>query len=236
MRIFILCVIVLCAFQGTAQKGKSYFGFQLKPIIPNKFIGQFKQPFNYDSIPRYEGSIDQKPGFVFGMVLRHGISKNISIESGINYSRRNYDISYVAEDSGIAIGNDLRLINYDIPINALIYIQLSDAWYMNASAGINMSFYPTSVFTQAPLDDIDNQFYQIGFRSNWVKFGINANYGFEYRAKKLGIFYAGASYNLPFGEIMNFTMTWKSNNINYQTFEKIDGSYLTLDFKYFIGS
>ncbi len=231
--IVLLLTLIISPFI-LGQKGKTYVGFQFKPIIPNTVIGQFEQNYVYDQTPRYEGIIKQKPGLIFGMVIRHGLSKNISLETGINYSRRRYDISYVAADSGFSLSNDLTLINYDIPINGLIYIQLSDTWFMNASAGINLSFYPTSVFTQAPHFDVNNQFYQVGNRVSWIQTGINANYGFEYRMKKNGAFYIGASFSQPFSHIMDFILTWKNHDSHYRVYEEIDGSYLTIDFKYFI--
>ena len=233
MKQIILIFTLLTGTFSFAQKGKTFFGVQLNPIIPNRYIGQFEQTYAYDSIPFYDGMIKQRPGMNFGMVVRHGITNTISIESGITYTRRSYNISYNAPDSGFASNNNLTLINYNIPINGLVYIQLADDWFMNASAGINLSFYPTSVFTQAPIIDVDHQFYQVGTRTSWVQTGVNANYGFEYRHKDAGTFYMGASYSLPFSPIMDFIMTWRSHGVRHKVYEEINGSYLTFDFKYF---
>jgi len=234
MKKIILFLALIAGVFSYGQKGKTYFGLQFKPIIPNKYVGQFEQNYSFDSVPKYNGTIKQQPGYVFGIAVRHGLSKSISFETGINYTRRTYNISYASLDSGFVLNNNVSIINYDIPLNGLIYIQLSDAWFMNASAGINLSFYPTHVFTQAPLIDVNNQFYQVGTRNGWIQTGVNANYGFEYRSKNSGIIYLGASYSQPFAPIMNFIMTWRNYNVRYKVYEKIDGSYLTLDLKYFI--
>jgi len=236
MRIIVTLILILLTNIMYAQKGKTYFGIQLKPIIPNRYIGQFEQTFSYDTVPFYNGVIKQKTGLVLGMSIRHGISESISIESGINLTRRHYDITYTAEDSAISTGNDLTIISYEIPVNALVYIKLSETWYMNASGGLNFSFFPSDVYTEAENNTVNSLFYQVGIRKSWIKLGFNANYGFEYRTKKSGIFYTGLSYNYPFGEIMAFRMTWRNNGIRYQTNENISGSYLTLDLKYFFNS
>ena len=54
-----LAICIGCSLH--AQKGTTYFGVQFKPIIPNRYIGEFEQAYTYDSVPFYDGLIRQRP-------------------------------------------------------------------------------------------------------------------------------------------------------------------------------
>ncbi|MFD1551064.1 PorT family protein [Putridiphycobacter roseus] len=231
--VFFLFTFIL-HFSGFSQKGKTYVGIQYKPIVPNKFIGAYQQAYARTETPSFEGEIVQKLGYVTGVTIRHGISKNISIETGINYVNRRFNISYDALDSNYQGNTDTKLINYNIPINALVYIQIGDQWYMNASGGANISFFPTIVGSYVNLGDTKNYFFQESTPTNWLQFGVNANYGFEYRTKDAGVFYLGASYYLPFRPIVYSKMVWVNQSVNRHVIAPINGSYFTVDLKYFI--
>ncbi len=234
MKSIYLILFIFCSVAVVGQKGKTSFGIQFKPIIPNKFIGQLEQEFIHIPIPQYNGLVTQKLGYAFGMVIRQGISKTISIESGINFVQRNFNFSFNTLDSGIVTNKDFAFVNYDIPINALIYIKLSNKWYMNASGGISLSFYPSSIKAFADIKSFNNTYSIIGERTKWANLGLNANYGFEYRTKKSGALYLGASFSSPFSSAMSFYLTWENNSTKYRVSQEFKGSYLTLDLKYFL--
>ena len=127
----------------------------------------------------------------------------------------------------------VSFINYQIPVSMLIFIRLSDDLFMNASVGANFDFYPSEVGVFKTVD-INNQFVQRGRRTEWVQLGANANFGFEYRTRKKGAFYFGATYNQPFSNTMRFDMAWKQSAKTTVVQDYIKASYLTVDLRYYL--
>jgi len=232
-KIFILTLTVLCSFQLVAQQGETIFGMQYKPIVPNRFIGEYER--NYDTLPIFKSSSTQKFGNSLGMIFRHYFKDNVALESGINFTKRKFDLHFELDDSLIqAVGDTtVSFVNYQIPVSALVFVRLSDEMYMNASVGINFDFYPTEIGTSKTID-INNQFIHRGFRTQWVQLGANANFGFEYRTRKAGAFYLGATYNQPFGNTMRFTMAWTNSASSIAVRDYIKGGFLTIDFRYYL--
>lgn len=226
--VFIFISVVLPSF---GQKQTTLFGIQYRPIIPNRFVGEYERQF--DSLPTFTSSSKQTFGHSFGMTVRHNFTKTLAFATGINFNRRNFDLNFSIEDSGFYAKEKLGFINYQIPVSGIVFIQLSDELFMNASGGLNFNFFPSNVRKQSIID-INNSFIQEGRRTAWVNMGANANFGFEYRTKDKGFFYLGATYNLPFSPIMNFAMAWKHYNSNTVVIDKIDGSFLTLDLRYYL--
>ncbi|MFK8044678.1 MAG: outer membrane beta-barrel protein [Crocinitomicaceae bacterium] len=231
--ISILLIQVCTVSFAQIEKTKTKFGFQYKPIIPNRFIGQNIQEFESESAPVFSGNFQQKFGYSAGIAIRHQFTSYFSVESAINFVKRNYDFTYNVIDSGFTATSDVSFIGYDIPINGLIYVQLADQWFMNASAGINFGFYPTSVQSFNEDSSTKNIFKQLTSPRRRIQLGLNINYGFEYRVKKLGDFYVGATYLLPFSSIAINQMTWSTNGGERIVREEVIGSFFTLDFKYF---
>ncbi|MGV6861613.1 MAG: hypothetical protein ACWA41_07560 [Putridiphycobacter sp.] len=228
----LLLIFNLLFFSGVmAQQGETIFGFQYKPIIPNKYIGEYERSF--DSTDVFYAKTKQKFGHSMGMVFRHYFLDKVAIESGINFTKRNFSLHYEVPDSNFIADTSVAFINYQIPVKGVFFVQLSDEIFMNASLGLNFDFFPSFVGTNYVVN-ISNQFGFIGARTNWVQIGANANYGFEYRTKKKGAFYFGATYNQPFGNIMQFNMAWKYDAVSTQLRQFVKGSYLTVDFRYYL--
>jgi len=216
-----------------AQKKPSYpnyFGFQFKPLIPTGFVGD--RPFDVTT-EGFNTRISSKFGYSYGGVVRVGITKLMAIETGLNYIRRNYSLEYSVPDSNLVGSNNVGMVNYDIPVNLLVYIQLGQEIYMNASMGVSLNFYPSNVRTLINPSD-QHLFIFEGRRFAFFSNDINANIGFEYRTEKSGIFYFGMSGKLPIQPIY-----WIATEYRYDTkrtvgFDQIDGATISLDFKYFI--
>lgn len=238
MKYFGILLILTFAFPVLAQKKKekfpSYFGLQFRPVFPTKFIGN--PVLNLASAPseqvQYTASIRQQMGFSFGATVRAGVTKLIAIETGINFTRRNFDLDYEIEDSSLMVSNSLGFINYDIPINALFYIQLADKWFMNASLGVNINFSPTDVRV-ADKPSGNHEFIATGLVRQKFNFGMNANMGFEFRTKKAGFFYLGGSGSVPFSPLFDIFLVYKNQGYQSSNFEPVDGSFLAIDIKYF---
>ena len=211
------------------EKFPSYFGLQVRTIFPTEFIGT---PFNSFTNNEFSTSITQKMGFSFGGTVRAGLTKLIALESGINFTQRNFDVTMAVADSNVSGENNFSFICYDVPINALVYVQLSEQIYMNASLGFAFTFKPTSVGVLT-LPGGPHSFTHSGFA--YKKFGadLNANFGFEYRTEKSGFFYLGGSARVPFAPVFDLIAQYKYQGYEKTIYGEIDGSYLSIDFKYF---
>ena len=108
-RIFILCFFVSLA---QAQEKKTVFGLQYKPIVPAAYfdaanISAEWDNFQFDLSPRYSYS--------FGMVVRRGLNRTFSFETGINYIDRNYRMSTDNSTINLDDFTDFSLRAYEIP-------------------------------------------------------------------------------------------------------------------------
>ena len=78
------------------QKGVTTFGLQVKPVIPLSFF----DPLVTVEAPPLRGSMELTGGLAFGMVVRYGLTKSISFETGINQITRRYDFGVANDTSG----------------------------------------------------------------------------------------------------------------------------------------
>ncbi|WP_430403157.1 hypothetical protein [Fluviicola sp.] len=146
-----ICILIICTFSlvSYGQKRKkerfpSYFGIVAAPVIPNNFIGAVHTEL-LDSSGSMTTDFHNKWGFTFGATIRIGLSKNISLETGISQVRRIYNVGVSLPDSGIYDSQKLAFVNYDVPLNALFYVKLTEKWYADASLGISITHYPSDV-------------------------------------------------------------------------------------------
>lgn len=230
MRSIFVLILMLCCLGSSAQKGITAFGVQYKPIVPNTLIGTFNQDFN--ELP-LQSSIQQKFGHVLGMVIRRGFTKNISIETGINFTQRNFNLFYDVPDSGLSGTNDVRIISYSIPLSGLIYIRLGEQVYMNASLGASAVLFPSDVRVVTNIEGASDFFLMEGAYRSKLQGALETNVGFEYRTKKFGWFYLGASYHLPFSSISTFAMSYEYVPGKFVSFGNVRGSHMTIDLRYF---
>lgn len=228
-----LCLITSTSIGQTAKtKVPSYFGLQVKPILPTRFIGN---PVLEQEQEGFSTTFSQKVGYSFGGVVRVGLTKLLALETGINYVERNFNIDFAVPDSNVVGSNDMSFISYSIPINGLVYIQLSEDWYMNTAIGVDLAYNPTNTEVKS-FPTGQHIMHHIGLARK-VNFGFNAEVGFEFRTKKKGIFYLGGIGYVPFSPLMYLRSTHQYqgyvNTIDPEAFGKVDGSYLSIEFKYF---
>ena len=91
-KLFLYFIVVFSFFKSQAQEKVTTFGIQLKPIIPVEFFNAGKQVQRKNDI---EYINQPKFGMSFGMVIRKGLTKSLSFETGINLIRRNYDLTII---------------------------------------------------------------------------------------------------------------------------------------------
>ena len=225
-------LLIACCFAAgmvSGQKGVTTFGLQYKPIIPNRFIGTYEQEFNKD---QFQSSIQQKMGHSFGGVIRTGVTKVISFETGISFTQRNFGLNFDVPDSGLTATERVSVVSYEIPLSCLIYIQLSKTWFINTSLGSAITLFPSDVHVIIPLQ-AGEVFRQEGAYRNKIQGALLANVGFEHRTKSKGYFYLGTSYHLPYTEIMTFAMAYEHFGGKVVSIDNVLGSYLTVDLRYF---
>jgi len=215
--------------QVKKERFPSYFGIQVRPVFPTRFIGESSASFLKDG---FSTTITQKAGYSFGGTVRAGLTKLIALETGINFTERNFDIDMAVADSNIFASNDLSFIQYDIPLNALIYVQLSEQFFMNASLGVALNFKPSDVGVLT-LPGGSFSFTHAGRVNSLATVDLNANFGFEYRTEKSGFFYIGGSARVPFSPLFTLVSQYKYQGFKTTIYGDVDGSFLSIDFKYF---
>lgn len=218
--------MLLCAFPfvGKGQVGVTTFGLQVKPVIPFPFF----DPVTSFERPNIKASLEIEGGFAFGMVVRTGLGKSISLETGINQITRRFAFQLANDTNGYSDQGRVRYVGYEIPVMALAYVRLGERTWMNNALGFSADLYPSD----ATLVLDRSQIYI--FRRHWLLFGVVANIGVEYRTEKSGYFYLGATFHRPFNDMAQADATWFSTNfVPYRNSQLLDGSYLTVDLRYF---
>lgn len=215
---------------GHAQKGITTFGLNYKPIIPNRIIGTYDVPFNDGS---FRSSMQQRLGNSLGMIIRQGLTKNISLETGISFTQRNFNLNFSVDDT-VSYSNNgkVRFVAYEIPVKCLVFIRLGKQLYMNNSIGASFNYFPSDVSVDFPIKS--NEYFSLeGARLNRVQGAMLADIGFEYRTKRNGYFYFGGAFNLPFTSIVTFAMAYEYTPHEIVVRENVRGSYLTVDLRYY---
>jgi len=218
-----LIVVISCVGQKVPP---TQFGLQLRGLVPTKFIDS-------DNVlledQRLTTSVSQLPAFSFGFLVRQRLNETFSFESGIQYNRRRFAIQVQDQSVGFEDNSTLRLVNYSIPAYGLLYVQTGRNNYLNTSAGVVMDFFPSDL-EKLGLD------YAMSLRTGaWLKFGLAVNLGFEFRFEKKGAIYTGLSYNRALSSTAQalFRYAPQGDSLVYRTQGSIEGSFLSLDFRYF---
>ena len=224
LHLLFVALLGLCHVQ--AQVGVTTFGLQLKPVIPFGFF----EPMTTLQQEHLMGTLELKGGLAFGMTVRTGISKSISLEAGIDQITRRYQFGIENDTSGYTDSGSLRFVGYEVPLTCLVYIRLGERTWMNNALGVSIDFYPGDAKKELELA----QAYL--FRRNWAQIGVVGNIGVEYRTEKSGYFYLGATFHRPFGDMAQADVTWLDRYAGYRPYKMstlLSGSYLTLDLRYY---
>lgn len=219
--------------QAFNQLGKpNYFGFHYRHILPMQQMQSGVQKFA-DSI--LQTSLTPTDGYTFGGLMRYGITDLISLETGLYYNQRNFTIQSTRTDSMLTVDQRLRFVQFEIPIQGNIGIQLSRTIYANAALGGAILYKPTSVATYVNPSD-KHEFRQVGLVDINKKLGfdIRTSIGFEYRNKKAGVFYLGATAFVQLQPAFVLLSKYQFVNFKQTAFGEINASGFGLDLKYFI--
>lgn len=214
-----LVLFFLKSFPVAAQGKLNTVGIQIKPVLPFQFLNTGIKTV-YQNQVAY--GITLHSGYSAGMVIRHGFSDLLALETGINYVKRSYELQII---DGVFNGiSKFRIIGYEIPVNLLVYIRLGEKIYMNASMGPSLDMFASDVRSY------DDYFEQRSFRKSLFQPAVTGNLGWEYRTPKSGYIYVGASYHRPFSYIYITKINYQQRNA---LIESLAGNYLTIDLRYF---
>ena len=263
MRKTLVIVLNLClALQVFSQDEKFpqtlTAGAEFRPIFPAAFLNTGSQSVSNDS---YSIQVDPKFGFSAGMVIRYGFHKRFALETGLSFVQRNYNLG-IQRDSVAPVAitpgsppynsqTDFTIVGYEHPIKLLVFVRLSEQIYMNAAAGFQFTFYPSDIFSSDEEGNPTDRYFKhsslrLGFdgkpgSDGFIHGGGIVNLGFEYRTKKIGNFYLGGTYQIPFADIYRskFEYTDETNPVPVGDGVQaiyLNGSYLTFDIRYFFHS
>jgi hypothetical protein len=202
-------------------------GISVKPIFPSKLFGN--GPILMDTAG-VNFTIQPQLSYCAGALVRRSFTKLLALETGLFLNRRIYDMRIVDTNKTLTTVR-YRIAGFNIPLQALVFVQLSKSLFSTVSLGGSLDIYPSSILV------IGGEQYRLGgLKKSLLGVSLLASFGFEYRTKKDGIIYLGASYNRPFGNIFYNEITWdiKAGGRLLQKGSNIGGSFLALDIRYYL--
>lgn len=238
--------------QSYKKKPENFFGFQVRPLIPIGVVGD--RPFNLSEEGMYyypnkvngdhikfDTRISQLTGYSFGGVVRVGMTELLAIETGMNFTKRRYKADYTVtkidtlnQKSVLETKDDVGFINFDVPVNLLVYVRLGKQMFMNVSVGVNVGYNPSNIRSPHTPDDFKQDVFILeGRRFNYFDFGANAEVGFEYRTERAGIFYLGLSGKVPFTKMMQIATAYEYDTFKLVSRSEVTGAFAALQLKYF---
>ena len=218
-----------------AQEKLSVFGLQFKPIVPASYFDAANISGSQDG---YQLNLNPRYSYSKGMVIRYGLNKALSIESGLNLIQRNYRLGIEKTTIDLSDYTDFGLRSYELPIQLLAYVRTSERWYLNAAFGISQNTFASDIFSTG---EKSKDFYQNTGRRLRGQRALLANLGVEYRSAQDGFFYLGTSLHRPWKEIARVYPEYddginKFNPIGPDAFYlDVLGNFVTIDFRYFFG-
>ncbi|MGB0934128.1 MAG: hypothetical protein ACPGU5_07580, partial [Lishizhenia sp.] len=230
--LIIFLLVSFCSFSQKKRKNtatENYFGITYKPLIPFGLVGDKPVDIKVES---FTTNVRPTFGYTFGANIRAGITKLLAIETGLLYTRKNYYSEFNLADSSLTAENDFGLINFDVPVNLLVYIQLGEKLYANTALGVSLTYNPSNIRTQVEPGGAHTFSIQAS-RRGFFSGELNANIGFEYRTEKDGFFYFGFAGKVPFEPLLKVVSIYRNDDYVLFNGAELSGATFALDFKYF---
>ena len=215
------------AFNANSQNSKTTFGIQYKPIIPAAYFNAANlsissASYNFNLKPKYSNS--------FGMVIRRQINRTFSVESGLNYTQRNFKLSITNSAINLSDFTTFGMRSYELPLQLLTYVRASENWYLNIAFGISHNVLASDIFSYG--EESENYF-QKTYRKNGGYSALLANVGMEYRTESKGYYYFGTSLHRTWKAIGRVFPEYDYFNKDKEFSLDLLGNFVTLDFRYF---
>lgn len=199
-------------------------GFQYKPFVSSVFFQTASKLVSQNNI---DFQIKETSGYCAGMVLRRGFTKMFSIETAINYVKRNYEMT-IADHTPFFTGKSSYSVgSYEIPLMGFIFLRVGDKLFMDTGLGVSLDMYASDI------SYADTYFNYYSQKNGVFQMASLANVGFEYRTEKSGYFFLGASYHLPFQNIYTSQVYYHQFGKYETVYLNLPGNYLSVDFRYF---
>ena len=229
-----ILLIVCCCFvlSVAAQNNRTTFGLQYKPIIPAAYfnaanLSKSSAFYIFNLEPKYSNS--------FGMVIRNQINKTFSVETGLNYTQRNFKLSIINSNINLADVTAFGMRSYELPLQLLTYVRASENWYLNIAFGISHNVLASDIFSYG--EEKNHFFFQNTYRKSGGYSALLANLGMEYRTENKGYYYFGTSLHRPWKAIGRIYPEYDDKNgntpENKEFYIEMLGNFVTIDFRYF---
>ncbi len=237
VRLLIFCVLFFF-FQRLSAQGDGTVGYtvgvEFKALL-NPTVFNLDSVVLIDSGENFRAVYNYAGGFGFGGIVRVKLTEFWNVETGINYTRRRYDFTITDLDSVYEGSTEIRVVGYEIPLKALVYIQMGKKIFMDVALGVSADFFASDVIS------LDRSFnFRAYKRGSFIKAAVLANVGVEYRTEKDGYFYIGAGFHQILSDIMVTEVNFYRDNQpgGVQQFigrqrGLLDGSYFSVDLRYF---
>ena len=233
--------VILIAFSLQAQeedervvkeKYPTSFAFQFSGLLNNKFIESSPISLLNDTVI---SSIGMNYGFSFGGIIRRQFTDALGIEIGLKHNKRFFNVSGTVLDTNVTYKTDFAFTNYELPVMGLVFIQFSKEVFASAGLGFTAIYKPSSVYVQVNDVPVKRSFSFEGYA--YQKFGFNANaqFGFEWRSERSGIFYIGGAASIPTSPLFSFVSVYRSPNegVRVQQGEFVRSPFFSIDLRYY---
>ncbi len=234
--IVISLVLVPILLLGQNVNENFHFGLQFKPIIAAAYFDAGDESVKWEN---YNFELSPRFGQSLGMIVRYHLSSTFSTEIGLSLVNRRYQLGIDNSDLGIQDLSNFTLRSYELPIQILSYVKVSEKYYLNVAFGNSLNIFASDVIS---FGEENPYFFQSTSKRKRTQSALIANLGMEYRNLKKGIFYLGFSLHRPWkntarsypefddGSNSFNTQAPAGNNVKYID---ISGNYLTIDLRYF---
>ena len=235
MRSKLVILVILISYTNIkGQENRTTFGLQYKPIIPSEYFNSAH--FN-TSLANYNFNLSPKYSSSFGMLVRHKINRTFSIESGLNYTQRNYKLRIQNNNFLFDDKTTFGIRSYEIPLQLLTYVRTTKYWYLNVAFGGAHNILASDILSYGVKS---SNFYQNMYRKSGGYRALLANIGMEYRTEQKGCYYIGSSLHFTWSELGRSYPNYNENNNSFNNnqfeekfFIEIKGNFITIDFRYF---
>ena len=235
-RLLIPLLLAPFIIKGQSDTDKFSFGLQFKPIIAAAYFDAGDESAQWEG---YSFNLSPRFGQSLGMIIRYNLSNTFSAETGLNLVNRRFKLDVNNQSIELDDFSNFTLRSYELPIQILSYVKVSERYYLNASFGNSFNIFASDVISFGE----ENPFYfQSTSRRKRTQSALIANLGMEYRTLEKGIFYLGFSLHIPWKNTARSYPEYDdgTNSFNTQApggkdvkYMDISGNYLTLDLRYF---
>lgn len=229
----VLKLICLLFFTNIAAQDKAILGFEFMPLQPSTLYTNSKLQFDSGGV---NFKISPKAGYNFGFLVRKKLYKGISFESGISRVRRQYQISINSSQDTFTANGNFRLISYELPAMATIFIKLNNTWFIDNGFGLSFDFPASRVLTGSPQDTVP-KWSHLSVPKFFAIPGLSARFGVEMRTKNSGSFGVGMAYRRLLTPLMGTVIGYTDKDgVPIYMRTNLTGHYFGFYLKYFVKS